>query len=171
MKIIIQTENSAVIVNGVSVEGVDLSDLPADVWLIWWNSATGAGEVEYRCRVEPGRREKKNKQLSSFAPYQKYLDRRRAVIETMRRDHDAAVDAMGHDGFRRLEYPPVNELVVALWEHVVEGRSLADAGATALETRRQAVKAAYPTGRPPTEYRGTFKGRVGDDLDFRDPDA
>ena len=174
MKVVIQTENSAVIVNGVSIEGVDLSDLPADVWLVWWDSAigeTGVGEVEYRCRVDRSQREKKNKRLTSFAPYEKYLARRRAAIEAMRAAHDAAVEGMGHDDFRRLEYPPLNDLVVALWEHLIEQRSADDAGVTGLEARRQAVKTAYPAGRLGSEHRATFKGRRGDDLDFKDPDA
>lgn len=42
---------------------------------------------------------------------------------------------------RMAEYPSLEELNVALWEKVVEGRSEA---AEALEARRQAIKAKYP---------------------------
>jgi len=42
---------------------------------------------------------------------------------------------------RREEYPLFEELIVALWEGVVEERMSA---VTALESKRQAVKAKYP---------------------------
>jgi hypothetical protein len=41
------------------------------------------------------------------------------------------------------EYPPIEALVVALWEGVVEERM---AAVTQLEALRQAVKAKYPKG-------------------------
>jgi len=42
---------------------------------------------------------------------------------------------------RQAEYPSINELVVALWEGVVEERM---ASVTQLEAERQAVKARHP---------------------------
>jgi|TARA_R100000093_G_C1942799_1_gene72890 hypothetical protein len=42
---------------------------------------------------------------------------------------------------RKEEYPSIDELVVALWEGVVEERM---AAVTSLEGKRQAVKAKYP---------------------------
>ena len=42
---------------------------------------------------------------------------------------------------RKAEYPSIDELVVALWEGVVEERM---AAVTSLEGKRQAVKAKYP---------------------------
>jgi hypothetical protein len=42
---------------------------------------------------------------------------------------------------RRIEYPSINDLIVALWEGVVEERM---ASVTALEALRQAVKDKYP---------------------------
>ena len=42
---------------------------------------------------------------------------------------------------RKSEYPSINELVVALWEGVVEERM---ASVTALEGLRQAIKQKYP---------------------------
>jgi len=42
---------------------------------------------------------------------------------------------------RRAEYPLFEELIVALWEGVVEERM---AAVTRLENKRQAVKAKYP---------------------------
>ena len=42
---------------------------------------------------------------------------------------------------RKAEYPSIDELVVALWEGVVEERM---ASVTALEGLRQAVKTKYP---------------------------
>ena len=50
--------------------------------------------------------------------------------------HDA-----DHTWKRKAEYPSIDELVVALWEGVVEERM---AAVTSLEGRRQAVKTKYP---------------------------
>ena len=52
-------------------------------------------------------------------------------------------DAYDNDYARKRleEYPPVDELVVALWEGVVEERM---AAVTKLEIKRQAVKANHP---------------------------
>jgi len=52
-----------------------------------------------------------------------------------------APDTRSYDEKRKAEYPSINELVVALWEGVVEERM---ASVTALEGLRQTVKAKYP---------------------------
>tara|TARA_R110000824_G_scaffold141081_3_gene307464 strand:+ start:628 stop:969 length:342 start_codon:yes stop_codon:yes gene_type:complete len=46
-----------------------------------------------------------------------------------------------HGRKRQEEYPSINELIVALWENVVEERT---ASVISLETKRQAVKTKYP---------------------------
>ena len=46
-----------------------------------------------------------------------------------------------HTWKRKAEYPSIDELVVALWEGVVEERM---AAVTKLEAKRQAVKLKYP---------------------------
>jgi hypothetical protein len=53
----------------------------------------------------------------------------------------AKYDTQEYARNRKAEYPSVNELVVALWEGVVEERM---AAVTSLEGKRQAVKAKYP---------------------------
>ena len=53
----------------------------------------------------------------------------------------AAWDALAYSRKRKEEYPSLDELVVALWEGVVEERM---AAVTKLEGQRQAVKAKYP---------------------------
>ena len=42
---------------------------------------------------------------------------------------------------RQAEYPPLNDLIVALWENVVEERA---ASVISLEATRQEIKAKYP---------------------------
>ena len=42
---------------------------------------------------------------------------------------------------RKAEYPPIDDLIVALWENVVEERASA---VVSLEAKRQAVKTKYP---------------------------
>ena len=53
----------------------------------------------------------------------------------------AEQDATQYQRDRKAEYPSMDELIVALWEGVVEERM---ASVTALEELRQAVKAKYP---------------------------
>ena len=55
-------------------------------------------------------------------------------------EEKAALDA-DHTWKRKAEYPSIDELVVALWEGVVEERM---AAVTKLEAKRQAVKLKYP---------------------------
>ena len=51
------------------------------------------------------------------------------------------VDERPYNEKRQAEYPSIDELIVALWEGVVEERM---ASVTALEADRQAVKTKYP---------------------------
>ena len=46
-----------------------------------------------------------------------------------------------YDQLRKNEYPSINDLIVALWENVVEERASA---VVSLEAKRQAVKTKYP---------------------------
>ena len=50
-------------------------------------------------------------------------------------------DAQEYARNRQAEYPSINELIVALWENVVEERA---ASVISLEATRQAIKAKYP---------------------------
>lgn len=58
-------------------------------------------------------------------------------------EYQMHLDASLYQRQRKEEYPPMHELVVALWEHLVEGRSEM---ATKLQAQRDAVKAKYPKG-------------------------
>ena len=62
-----------------------------------------------------------------------------AVEEELKRRQDAYDN--DHTRKRKEEYPSIDELVVALWEGVVEERM---AAVTKLEIKRQAVKAKHP---------------------------
>ena len=53
----------------------------------------------------------------------------------------AEYDAQEYARNRQAEYPSINELIVALWENVVEERASA---VISLEADRQAVKTKYP---------------------------
>ena len=53
----------------------------------------------------------------------------------------AARDAQEYARNRQAEYPALNDLIVALWENVVEERA---ASVIALEAKRQEIKAKYP---------------------------
>ena len=62
-------------------------------------------------------------------------------IEEAHAEWQAEQDATKYQRDRKAEYPTLDELVVALWEGVVEERM---ASITALEAVRQAVKTKYP---------------------------
>ena len=64
-----------------------------------------------------------------------------AEVETAHAEWQAEYDAQEYARSREAEYPPLNDLIVALWEGVVEERM---ASVTVLEGLRQAVKAKYP---------------------------
>tara|TARA_B100001013_G_C24333823_1_gene333711 strand:- start:20 stop:340 length:321 start_codon:yes stop_codon:yes gene_type:complete len=64
-----------------------------------------------------------------------------ADIEAAHTEWQAEYDAQEYARNRSLEYPSIDELVVALWEGVVEERM---AAVTKLEAKRQAVKLKYP---------------------------
>lgn len=64
----------------------------------------------------------------------------RDAEEAQAAEEKAARDA-DHSWKRREEYPSIDELIVALWEGVVEERM---AAVTSLEGKRQAVKNKYP---------------------------
>ena len=64
-----------------------------------------------------------------------------AKVDTEVARLQAEYDSQEYARNRKAEYPTINELVVALWEGVVEERM---ASVTALEGLRQAVKAKYP---------------------------
>ena len=64
-----------------------------------------------------------------------------ADIEAAHTEWQAEYDAQEYSRKRKAEYPSIDELVVALWEGVVEERM---AAVTKLEIKRQAVKANHP---------------------------
>jgi hypothetical protein len=64
-----------------------------------------------------------------------------ADIESAHAVWQAEHDAQEYARNRLEEYPSIDELVVALWEGVVEERM---AAVTRLEGKRQAVKTKYP---------------------------
>ena len=66
-----------------------------------------------------------------------------AEIETAHAEWQAEYDAQEYARNRQAEYPSINELIVALWENVVEERASA---VVSLEAKRQAVKTKYPKG-------------------------
>ena len=64
-----------------------------------------------------------------------------AEIETAHAEWQAEYDSQAYARDRQAEYPTIDELVVAMWEGVVEERM---ASVTRLEGLRQAVKTRYP---------------------------
>jgi hypothetical protein len=64
-----------------------------------------------------------------------------ARIETAHAEWQAERDAQAYARNRQAEYPSTDDLIVALWENVVEERA---ASVISLEATRQAIKEKYP---------------------------
>ena len=64
-----------------------------------------------------------------------------AEIETAHAEWQVEWDAQEYARNRQAEYPSIDDLIVALWENVVEERA---ASVISLEATRQAIKAKYP---------------------------
>ena len=68
----------------------------------------------------------------------------RVVVEIILETDKNKIDPNhSYDINRKKEYPEIEELVVALWEHIVEGRNLKDSEIETLENIRSAVKSRY----------------------------
>ena len=64
-----------------------------------------------------------------------------SVIATEQARLQSEHDAQEYARNRQAEYPSLNELIVALWENVVEERA---ASVVSLEAKRQEIKTKYP---------------------------
>jgi len=64
-----------------------------------------------------------------------------AAIEAAHTEWQAEYDTQEYARNRQAEYPSTDDLIVALWENVVEERA---ASVISLEATRQAIKAKYP---------------------------
>jgi len=49
-----------------------------------------------------------------------------------------------YDSKRKFEYPLYEELVVALWEHIVENKSLSESNIEKIQKIRKSIKDKYP---------------------------
>lgn len=67
------------------------------------------------------------------------------LIEKEDRDVADTVDPIRDPSeCRRKSYPLTSDLIVALWEHVVEKKSLSESGIEAIQEKRKAIKDKYP---------------------------
>jgi hypothetical protein len=49
---------------------------------------------------------------------------------------------------RKLEYPTIEELVIAMWENLIEKKTKTDSGVAELQKLRKEIKAKYPSEKP-----------------------
>jgi fatty acid/phospholipid biosynthesis enzyme len=98
---------------------------------------TPSNESEYKdqAKIVSGSDENGSAILSSVLPWTwEQVSAKQAELQ-------AEYDAQEYARNRQSEYPSINDLIVALWENVVEERASA---VVSLEADRQAVKAKYP---------------------------
>jgi hypothetical protein len=85
-----------------------------------------------------------NTQVGSWTDGDRYISRKQdfiALMNDVNRDVDVFRDPIG---CRLKEYPHINDLVVALWEHLVEKKTTKESGIEELQLKRIAVKDKYP---------------------------
>lgn len=88
-----------------------------------------------------------NRYISRFAQFQNASASLSLEQQQQDRDiADAKFDSLIPQEKRRLEYPPLEDLVVALWENLIEKKNKKLSGVEAIQKLRKAVKAKYPTG-------------------------
>lgn len=70
-------------------------------------------------------------------------------LEQQQQDREIAAarfDSLSPQEKRRLEYPPLEDLVIALWENLIEKKTKKLSSVETIQKLRKAVKAKYPTG-------------------------
>jgi hypothetical protein len=95
-----------------------------------------------------------NGKTSSYGGWtegERYLARKedfRAIVRLAQKEDqeiNQTVDAVAQPkACREREYPQLKDMIVALWEHVVEKKSTKDSGINALQEQRVSVKNKYP---------------------------
>lgn len=76
--------------------------------------------------------------------------RRLAVIAERRKAMDPAVA-------RRKEYPFPEELIIAMWKHLIDGESLEESGVQKIQDARTKVKNKYPSTKTETPKKKKTK--------------
>ena len=86
-----------------------------------------------------------------WADGDRFVSRRKdfeSLLRLIRKEDQEVADTVDPvrdpDGCRKNGYPLVSDLVVALWEHLVEKKDLASSGIDNLQTKRLMVKDKYP---------------------------
>ena len=84
-----------------------------------------------------------NRYLSRYEEF-KYLKK------TLQKDEDIELvefeirKTLPHKEARSLEYPNIDNLIIALWEHIVENKSFEESNINNLQKLREIVKSKYP---------------------------
>jgi len=129
-----------------AVFGVDFSGIASDFWALEWDSETEIGEIEWATGPvanQPVTSEAEIDSALGGVTLQTMLTRRQASIDAAEATDEAADEAAAEaadtreewEKNRELEYPNINELVVALYD--TDDKA-------ALVTQRAAVKAKWP---------------------------
>jgi len=84
--------------------------------------------------------------------FRRLYDMKRAngSLETYLNQEIAETDSMmieekSYRELRKDEYPPLSDLIVAMWENLVEKKSKKDSGVEGIQKLRKAIKAKYPS--------------------------
>ena len=80
--------------------------------------------------------------FEEFVSLKKYLSQK--ITEENSAINEALQSQIPYDSKRKFEYPLYEELVVALWEHIVENKSLSESNIEKIQKIRKSIKDKYP---------------------------
>lgn len=138
-------QDQMVMVDGISIQSIDFSDVNSDIWAVRWDSEAQVGEIEWEGSVRPNESVTSEAEVDSAlgVPLMTMLNRRQTILDNRQAEDDAqaASEAAAMPNLpdweanRLDEYPSLPELIVALYD--TDDRASIDA-------RRAAVKAKWP---------------------------
>lgn len=151
---------------------VDGAEIPLEVFKILepnYNPQTGMEALNYNGEVLVVRTNGVTNTLSGkWKDGERYISRKKdfiALLGLIRREDGEVNEEVNSisdpSGCREKMYPNINDLVIALWEHIVEQKNLKDSGIDELQAKRIVVKDKYPlkeTSNASDQLKGETEG-------------
>lgn len=133
---------------------IDELQIPLNLFLVLepsYRPAPGLETLIYKDGSLRVRIDGKTSSSGGWANGDRYIARKKdfetLLRLTTKEDNEIAkeVDSLARpEACREREYPQIKDLVIALWEHIVENKNTAESGIDSLQQKRVEVKDKYP---------------------------
>ena len=147
---------------------IDDLQIPLNIFLILepsYKVTTGTEMVLYKDGVLKVRVNGKTNHVGSWPQGDRYIARKKdfATLLSLTQKEEGEitkeVDALARpEECRKREYPTAEELVVALWKHIVEKEDASESGISDLQKKRADVKNKYPLKKEENDGSDSVKG-------------